>query len=177
MKTKIYTKRGDQGKGFLIGTKKIWKDDLQVEAIGQIDEFNSLIGFSLSKIKDVKIKKQLDQVQSDLMLISSIIAQNKVEVNKLNQSIMQLENYIDQMELKLSELQNFILPGGGEIGSLLHVVRSVCRRTERRLVSLNKKEKLPEEILIYINRLSDYLFILARFVNFQQHKEEIIWKS
>lgn len=119
------------------------------------------------------------QIQSDLMTISTFLANPNTEMRHsapLQKNIKFLESWIDQMEKSLPPLKNFIIPGGSLISSYLHITRNVCRRAEREIITLSRKEKIPPEILIYLNRLSDLLFVLARWVNKKEKQKEIIWK-
>lgn len=185
-KLKIYTKTGDKGQTSLYGGKRVWKTNLRIEAYGSIDELNSFLGVIISKIKNKKIKNELIEIQSDLFLIGSVLADPKNPKIKLKEKIFQIEKEIDKFSAKLPQIHNFILPGGGEVGSLLHFARTVTRRAERIIISLLDKDitsprlrgagKIDEEIIVYLNRLSDYLFILARFENKLEKKKEIIWK-
>lgn len=189
---KIYTKTGDKGETSLYGGKRVLKSNPRVEAYGTIDELNSLIGVIVSqnqrsRPKDdrpmaEKLKIELLEIQKDLLRIGSLLANSVSERLNLKQgsTLMQkrvehFEKLIDELSEDLPELKNFILPGGGEAGSLLHFARSVARKAERKVVALSQKEKIDGQIIIYFNRLSDLLFTMARFVNYKQNKKEIIW--
>ncbi|MCL5970183.1 MAG: cob(I)yrinic acid a,c-diamide adenosyltransferase [Patescibacteria group bacterium] len=181
---KIYTKTGDKGVPISYGGKRVSKADLRVEAYGEVDELNSLMGILISqksKVKSqnfkLKFKSELVNVQKDLLTIGSLLANPILQRNDLQDRAKEIESLIDELSKGLSELKNFILPGGGEVGSLLHFARSVCRRAERRIVTLSKKQKIDPSILVYFNRLSDLLFIMARFVNYKENKKEIVWES
>lgn len=176
---KIYTKTGDKGQTSLFGGKKVSKASLRTEAIGSVDELNSVIGFAVTEIKNAKLKNELLKIQHDLFAIGSALASPNTKYKRQNTKYLEsritgLEILIDLLTEKLPELQNFILPGGGKAGASLHLTRSICRRAERRVVLLTK-EKVAPEIIIYLNRLSDLLFTMARFVNYQERKKEIIW--
>lgn len=181
--SKIYTKKGNNGKTFLGNGEQVWKNNQRVKTYGNFDEVNSLIGLIISQIELKKIYQKADLinnllgVQSDLMLISSILANPKITINNiLNIKTKIIEQLIDKTEEKLLPLNNFILPSGSLLCSSFHLLRSVCRRAERELVTLSLQEKVPKEILAYINRLSDYWFVLARLMNKMEGKKEIIWK-
>lgn len=196
---KIYTRTGDSGKTSLFGGKRVSKSSLRIEAIGTVDELNSAIGVAVaqyqrSKINPstslrardqkhrVKIKNELEQVQNDLFNIGAILASPSslpftLNALRLSQRVEQFEKLIDQLAEKLPELRNFILPGGGKIGASLHLARSICRRAERRIVELNKRENVPNDILIYFNRLSDLLFTMARIVNYKEKQKEVVWNK
>lgn len=174
---KIYTKTGDSGQTSLFGGKRVLKSDLRVEAYGTVDELNSTIGFLVAQVKNVHIKKELVQIQNDLLTIGASLANPKQrKESSLEERVMSFENFIDELTKKLPDLRNFILPGGGKTGSLFHCARSICRRAERRVVELSQREKIAPEILEYFNRLSDLLFTIARFVNYREKKKEYIWQ-
>jgi len=177
----IYTRFGDKGKTALFGGKTVSKNSIRVEAYGNLDELNSFLGVVLSQIKDKKIKKELLQIQNDLFEIGASLASLRVENHlklskKLKQRVLEFEKTIDLLTKKLPQLNNFILPGG-KTGSLLHYARTISRRAERRTVALAEKEKVIDEVLIYLNRLSDLLFTFARAVNYQEKQRETLWSS
>ncbi len=172
----VYTKTGDKGKTSLYGGKRVSKTNLRIEAIGNIDELNSTLGVVLSSLKEKNLKDELSRIQSDLFGIGALLA-NPSSSSKLDKRGVEFEKIIDGLDKKLPELNNFILPGGGEAGSHLHLARTVARRAERRIVQLSEKENVQAEILIYMNRLSDLLFMFARFINYKEKKKERIWKS
>ena len=178
---KIYTKTGDKGLTILGNGKKVSKASLRVEAYGNIDELNSVIGIAIAQIKDQrsKIKDQLIQIQKDLFEIDSSLSDSQKADQKLNiylkKRVLEFEKKIDLFSKDLPNLTHFIIPGGGISGANLHLARTVCRRAERRIVELNKKEKIQDQILIYLNRLSDLLFTFARYINYKEKKKEIIW--
>lgn len=168
MSTKIYTKTGDKGETSLLGGKKVSKAHLRIDAYGNVDELNSFIGL-LKDHKEVeaRIGNQFYWIQEHLFSIGSILATENsfkgFELPKITHvEIKQLEVWIDKTSGELPELKNFILPGGHEVVSLCHVCRTVCRRTERSIVALAQQEPVAEDIIIFINRLSDYFFIMAR---------------
>jgi len=176
----IYTRFGDKGKTSLYGGKTVSKGSLRIDAYGSLDELNSAIGVVLSGIKEPGIKKELLLIQNDLFAIGASLAssiENKKLEEYLKKRVKDFEKQIDSFSKKLPELMNFILPGGGKVGSSLHLARTVCRRSERRVVELSEKEDINKETLIYINRLSDLLFTFARFINYKDKKKEIIWSS
>ncbi|MCL5969875.1 MAG: cob(I)yrinic acid a,c-diamide adenosyltransferase [Patescibacteria group bacterium] len=182
---KIYTRKGDKGFTTLATGKKISKAHLRIEAEGTIDELNSAIGYGITIIQKSKVKSQnytqkiiedLIGIQKDLFVIGTSISNpSKDSVKHLDKRIRELEQEIDALSKKVPNLRNFILPGGGELGAFLHFSRTIARRMERKIVSLSQKEKVDEDILKYVNRLSDYLFTLARFINFKEGKKEINW--
>ena len=180
---KIYTKNGDRGKTSLIGGKKVSKHDLQVEAYGSIDELNSFMGLLKDYSKNDEINQVLFKVQLKLFTIGSILAQentstNSVILKKLNISAKDtnfIESQIDKLEKKLPKLSKFIIPGGHKLVSYCHVSRSICRRAERKITKLSDSVKLDSNILPYINRLSDFLFVLSRYFSKELDIKESYW--
>ncbi|KKR33044.1 MAG: ATP/cobalamin adenosyltransferase [Candidatus Gottesmanbacteria bacterium GW2011_GWA2_41_12] len=177
---KIYTKTGDCGETSLYGGKRVFKSNTRIDSYGGVDELNSLIGLVTSKLvignsNDERIKSFLTEIQGDLFLIGGNLAGSPLELTVLPERVEEMEKLIDELSTKLPELNNFILPGGGELGSLSHLARSVTRRVERQAVKLSQEEDVDKRILIYLNRLSDLFFTLARYFNLKDNKEEIIW--
>lgn len=178
---KIYTKTGDQGTTSLFGGRRISKDDLRIEAYGTIDELNSCIGLLNNMIQQDDLRNHMLDIQAYLFVIGSNLAadpeNNSIKVPALEVSKTNLlETWIDEMEKELKPLQYFVLPGGSQGSSQAHLCRTVCRRAERRVVSLSQMESVNPEIIIYLNRLSDYLFVLSRYLNQLNEIEEIYWK-
>lgn len=183
----IYTRTGDKGKTGLFNGSRVSKASPRIEAIGTVDELNATIGVVLSsKYQVVSIKKELIKIQNDLFLIGSILAAPNVKYKIHNTKYfsdraVEFEKVIDTLTKKLPRLMNFILPGGGMAGSSLHLARTVSRRAERRVVELSKKDPSASSglsgVLIYLNRLSDLLFTMARFLNFKEGKKETIWRN
>ena len=183
MSGKIYTKTGDKGKTSLIGGTKVYKSDLRIEAYGTIDELNSFVGLCLDHLKLNSIANVLAEVQDRLFTIGSALAcdpekETKLKIPDLHESDVELlEKEIDKMNERLPVMKSFILPGGHISVSTLHVARCVCRRAERCCVRMQKKEMEIESLIIkYLNRLSDYLFVLARFGAHELNVQEIPWK-
>lgn len=185
---KIYTKTGDRGETGLYGGKRVSKSSLRIEAIGSVDELNSAIGVTIAEVQssklkvisyNAKLKVELEKIQNDLFEIGSALANPRLKIKdlRLMNRVKDFEKSIDEMTEELLELRNFILPGGGRIGSMLHFARTICRRAERRIVEVSKKESIQKEVLIYFNRLSDLFFTMARFANHKQKKKEIVWKK
>src|SRR3989344_4936364 len=180
MAGKIYTRTGDKGKTSLFDGKRVFKYDKKVEAYGTIDELNSAIGVAMAEISNKRKKKglpliteELEEIQKDLLEIGSSLAVSiALPVDQLKDRPQEFEKLIDKLTRQLPPLTQFILPGGGKGGAHLHVARTVARRAERRVVGLSKTEKVDEIIIIYLNRLSDLLFTMARFVNFKEKKKE-----
>ena len=183
MTLKIYTKTGDLGKTSLIGGRKVLKSNRRIEAYGTVDELNSFIGLSLDHINVIPLHNVLREVQDRLFTIGSALAcdpekETKLKIPDLHEEdVALLENEIDKMNDELPAMKSFILPGGHVAVSTLHVARCVCRRAERVCVGLQKKkEDVGPLVIKYLNRLSDYLFVLARFAAYKSGVEEIPWK-
>ena len=179
---KIYTKTGDDGTTGLYGGERVAKDSLRVECYGTVDELNSVLGLANVESLTDTVNQLLSEIQNKLFTIGGELATptNRSELNKVklvNKDILLLEESIDKYEEKLEPLKQFILPGGSKGASLLHYARSVCRRTERLVSSLSKMEKISDIILIYLNRLSDLLFVLARFENNVNQIPDIPWQK
>ena len=178
---KIYTKTGDFGNTSLFGGKRVDKDNQRIEAYGTLDELNSVIGLILVEKVNEKTRKILTILQQSLFVIGSELAtpsdvQSKAIRPLTNEEIKLLENYIDEIDADLPPLKNFIIPGGTKAASLLHFARTVCRRAERRIVEIDKSENISKNIIAYMNRLSDLLFVIARFENHVTSTPETEWK-
>jgi cob(I)alamin adenosyltransferase len=166
---KIYTGKGDNGKTSIISGEKVSKDSIIIETIGNIDELNAVIGLNISICKYLEINNILSLVQSNLFHIGSEIAFHKAK-QKYNtkishEDIHTIENQIDYIKSKLPELKEFIFPGGTYLASNLHIARTICRRAERVMGRFLTENKIETYMLAYLNRLSDLLFVLARYVN------------
>lgn len=176
----IYTRTGDKGKTSLFGGKRVLKSDIRVDTYGTLDELNSIIGIveALLSVELKDIALELQKIQSDLFSIGAYLANPQAEaLSNLPERVTDFEMMIDSQAEALPELRNFILPSGGVAGSHLHHARTVCRRAERRLVALMQEEEIDSNVVTYVNRLSDLLFSLARFVNHSERKAEIIWNN
>jgi cob(I)alamin adenosyltransferase len=177
----IYTRTGDKGKTSLFDGTRVLKSDKRVDTYGTIDELNSMIGAALAEIKDSSLKikdlvEELEKIQHDLFDIGSALATpHPMPVEGLEKRPKEFETLIDTLTKKMPEITYFILPGGGKAGSFLHVCRTITRRAERQLVALMQKEKVDTEIVTYLNRLSDLLFTMARYVNYVEKKKEVRW--
>jgi cob(I)alamin adenosyltransferase len=173
---KIYTKIGDGGKTTFFGAGLVEKDDPRIEVFGSLDELNSVIGVTLCFINDERLKNILLEIQNDLFQVGADIAGSQLEPHplpKVNEDyIHKLEKAIDEIESKLGIPNKFILPGGTPSSAFLHLCRAVTRRAERNLVSVKPILNLNPEVIKYINRLSDFLFILARQANKEQDVKE-----
>jgi cob(I)alamin adenosyltransferase len=184
MGKKVYTKTGDKGYTSLLGGTKVFKNNLRIEAYGTLDELNSFVGLlsdylSSDKSKFVSESLQLNIIQNNLFKIGSVVSKDPNKdigfelPNVENSDIEQLENWIDNFDKDLDELKNFILPGGHVYVSQAHICRTICRRAERLCVL----ETIPDIILIYLNRLSDYFFVLSRMISKKLSVNERIWKN
>lgn len=178
----IYTKFGDKGKTSLYGGKTVSKANIRVNAYGQVDELNSYLGIIIAEINNKIIKQELIIIQNDLFEIGGSLANPATNKHKnlskyLKTRVLNFEKTIDKLSKKLSELENFILPGGSKTGSKLHFARTLARKAERQIVELSEEEIINTDILIFINRLSDLLFTYARFINKKEKKKEIVWRS
>jgi len=175
---KIYTRGGDTGQTSLAAGIRVAKDDFRIAVIGDVDELNSVIGWSASSA-DSDLKTRLERIQSTLFEIGAGLAsESRVDrISNLGAETAVLEAEIDAMTEHLEPLRNFILPGGSEASSRLHLARSVCRRAERSLVALHKNAAEFEATLAFLNRLSDWLFVAARWSNSQVGVPDTIWRS
>ncbi|MBV9963615.1 MAG: cob(I)yrinic acid a,c-diamide adenosyltransferase [Parafilimonas sp.] len=184
MSTKIYTKTGDKGKTSLIGGTKVFKSDIRIETYGTVDELNSHIGLVRDYTTNEYQRDILQSIQNRLFVIGASLAcdsgkETGMHIPDLNEEdITLLEKEIDSMNEQLPVMKNFILPGGHAAVSSTHIARCVCRRTERLCVNMQQHKLFIEPLIIkYLNRLSDYLFELARFTAMELHVPEIIWKG
>lgn len=185
---KIYTKTGDQGKTSLFGGKRVYKFNIRIEAYGTVDELNSYIGLLKDQSIDTQTGKTLLKIQNDLFTLGAMLAtppekeklksgKDRLNIPKITkENALLLEKEIDEMNKNLPEMTHFILPGGHTSVSFCHIARNVCRRAERITVHLNQTEPIDSNILIYLNRLSDYLFVLARKLTKDLKVVEIPWK-
>ncbi len=184
---KIYTKTGDKGKTSLIGGKRVSKSNLRIEAYGTIDELNSYIGFLRDQNTDLQIKNTLLVIQNNLFVIGTLLALDPDNekfksadnpynsMNITSEDITFLELEMDEMNKNLPELKHFILPGGHTTVSICHICRTVSRRAERICIALNEDTGVSVNILIYLNRLSDFFFVLARKLSNDLGVSEIKW--
>ena len=186
MKHSIVTKTGDSGNTSLYGGQRVPKNNIRVKTYGDVDELNSLLGVAIHYLSFSDFTKIIIQIQNDLFEIGSMLANPKAEYNSSNsneenllmQNLVQfLEESISKNEPDLPQLKNFILPGGTKGASFLHFARTICRRVERNIVEFMQKENVNSLILIYFNRLSDLLFILARAENNKNQIEDRPWIS
>ena len=182
--TKIYTKGGDNGETGLFGGKRVPKSSIRIEAYGTIDELNSFIGLAITEVKSEDVRKLLQKIQNQLFTVGADLAAPENEV-KEKLTILRVpkeffehtEKEIDKYETQLKPLQNFILPGGSKPAALLNICRTVCRRAERRVVALSDTAEIGVNIIIFLNRLSDLFFVLARYENMISGIPDVIWKK
>ena len=184
MSTKIYTKTGDLGKTSLIGGTRVPKSHLRIESYGTIDELNSFIGFLYDQLTDERSKNTLREIQDRLFTIGSSLAcdpekEPKMKLPDLKEEDVQLlEREIDEMNKVLKPMKSFILPGGSVVISSAHIARCVCRRAERICVNMLEHEMFVDPLIVkYLNRLSDHLFVLARYIAHLSGVSEIEWKA
>lgn len=178
---KIYTRTGDSGETSLLGGARVPKHHLRIECYGTVDELNSWVGLVRAGFDDAGTTAQLDEIQNNLFVVGSQLAADPAKSNiKIphieDAAITRLEEAIDAMDKELPALKNFILPGGNVPAANCHIARCVCRRAERLVTHLSSEEKVELLDLKYLNRLSDYLFVLARYIAHKTGAEEIAWK-
>ena len=178
---KVYTKTGDKGKTSLIGGKRVAKDEIQIEAYGTVDELNSNLGLLRDHCTSEDDKSFILNIQENLFIIGSLLAIDysiKKENNPIKFSSKKtdlIEKEIDKISSTLPEMTNFIIPGGHITVSICHIARSICRRAERKCVKFSKDYEINQDIIIYINRLSDYLFTLSRKISLDTNTKETKW--
>ena len=179
MAFRIYTKTGDTGETALFGGRRVPKSHLRVEAYGSVDELNSFIGLLRDSTEDQVITGYLGQIQHRLFSVGAHLASDATKTMTTPDlepgDIGLLEQAMDEMDSRLPELKNFILPGGHPLVSLCHICRTVCRRAERMVVALHYNDPVDERVLQYLNRLSDYFFMLARQLAQDAGAAEIVW--
>jgi len=175
---KIYTRTGDDGSTSLLGGTRVQKDDLRLECYGTVDELNAQLGMISVLLSDLEL---IRRVQSTLFDIGSVLAaEDPAQWNLPGadaDDIALLESDIDKMEQSLPDLKNFVLPGGTDLSARCHVARCVCRRAERRLVTWSEEAEIDPLLIHYLNRLSDWLFVLSRSVLHASGAEDVLWES
>jgi cob(I)alamin adenosyltransferase len=179
---KIYTKTGDNGDTSLFGGHRIPKSSLRIDVYGTVDELNAQLGVILALKPPAEVKSILEQLQNQLFILGADLAtplnSASSKIKRIQQDhIFNLEKIIDKLDIQLRPLKSFILPGGQHIGAQIHVARTVCRRAERLLDALGRKEDIGKFPLVYLNRLADLLFVLARYVNNLSGIEEAVWNG
>jgi cob(I)alamin adenosyltransferase len=178
---KIYTRTGDQGETGLFGGVRVPKDDARVEAYGTVDETNAAIGVALAHTRVPLVQRVLSEVQSDLFTLGAELAAAEGQEHRLGIPLLgegdatRLEHAIDEAEAPLAPLKNFVLPGGPPDVAALHLARTVARRAERRVLTLSHREKVRPAVAIYLNRLADLLFVLARRAAHESAAAEVAW--
>ena len=184
VKSKIYTKGGDQGETSLVSGKRVSKSDQRIDLYGELDHLNSLVGLSLSEIKDESLKIYFEKIQNNLFIMGSNMAcelelREKYKLPSLSENCLaEMEEMIDLLDKDLPKLSNFILPGGSRAAGMIHLCRTTCRGIERKMAQFEKDvENMPKYYLAYLNRLSDLFFVAARFVNHETGVLEKVWKS
>lgn len=181
--TKVYTKTGDKGDTSLGGGQRVSKDSLRITSYGTVDELNSFIGLAIASGLYKSIEENLKIIQNELFHLGSDLCfveedKKKFSIPQIQEKhVLALEKIMDQYSDEMQPLENFILPGGTIGASYLHVARTVCRRAERDTIALTKEESIGEFVVRYLNRLSDALFVMARYENFKKNYTDIYWDS
>ena len=180
---KIYTKTGDTGETGLLGGGRVAKNSPRIEAYGTVDELNAFIGLAITEVKDKDVESLLRKIQGQLFIVGADLATpdngkaKKGNIPRVSSEFyLETEIAIDNFEEKLEELKNFIIPGGSKAAAYLHVCRTICRRAERQVVELRQTVNTVENIIIYLNRLSDLFFVLARYENLISGIPDTKWK-
>ena len=180
-KSMVYTKTGDKGTTSLVGGTRVAKTDVRLEAYGTVDELNSFLGVLVTYLADESDRLFMQQIQNKLFVVGGYLATDQEKTALPCQisadDVKVMEQAIDEADEQLPPLKAFVLPGGSRGASVCHVCRTVCRRAERRILALNDLYPVSPELIAYVNRLSDYLFVLSRKINIQQGKEEIFWTN
>lgn len=181
--TKVYTRQGDQGETRLGGGQKVAKDSTRIRAYGTVDELNSVVGVALSFDPSAPVREALTGIQHELFTLGGDLCVLEEDQRKWDMSAIEakhvdrLEKLMDEWQTELKPLREFILPGGSQVSAFLHQARCVCRRAERMVVELSRNEKIGQNVLKYLNRLSDALFVLARYENFKRGFEDVYWEK
>ncbi len=181
--TTIYTRKGDEGETSLGGGQRVPKDSARVAAYGAVDELNSAIGVALAHDLSQRLTEMLSLIQNELFHLGSDLAfrEEDKQAQRLpqieEQHVVQLEQWIDELNEIVGPLPNFILPGGSPGAAQLHLARAVCRRAERAVITLAREEPIGGSVIPYLNRLSDLLFVMARYENKQRGTSELLWNS
>lgn len=179
----IYTKTGDKGTTSLVGGRRVKKCDPRVEAYGTIDELNSHIGLLAEMVfRYEELYKQLKKVQNNLFVIQTLLATEDESIyQKLphlgDNAVSEMESWIDAMDAQLPKLNSFVIPGGSITSAQAHVARTVCRRAERETVRLSEQENIDGQLLKYVNRTSDYLFVISRYILLLENRKENFWSA
>lgn len=188
-KSKVYTKTGDSGETSLVSGTRVSKGSHRLHIYGEVDELNSYLGMGHSLMKLHKVAEEelifIENLQARLFDLGSNLACEQENAQKFNlpqitdNIVIEIEEKIDELDSQLQPLKNFILPGGHPVASSFHIARTICRRIERNFVSFNEENanQLPTNAIVFINRLSDYLFIMARYANYVSKEAEVLWKT
>lgn len=182
-KSRVYTKTGDKGTTSLVGGTRVMKSDGRLEAYGTIDELNSFIGLLNCDIEDADLKDLFLFIQRKLFTISAILATEddataqKYGCKVLDEDVKRLEAAIDEIDAVLPKINLFTIPGGNRQNAIAHICRTVCRRAERRIISLNEEIPISDELMVFVNRLSDLLFVLSRKLIQDKNQTEIFWTN
>lgn len=178
---KIYTKTGDSGETSLFGGQRVSKNHSRIDAYGTVDELNSVIGIIRASDPDPAIEEMLDRIQNELFVLGADLAtppEKNAKIDRINQNhVYRLEEDIDKLDQHLPPLKSFILPGGSPAAAYLHLARTICRRAERTCFSCRQSEIISNEALIFLNRLSDLLFVMARHQNHSKKIKDAVWKA
>ncbi len=176
---KIYTKTGDNGQTSLFGGQRVGKHHARIEVYGTVDELNSVLGLAVASGADDMLLPILRKLQDDLFVLGADLAtppDKKTRMERITKNHFRyLESIIDDLDSRLEPLKSFILPGGSTTSAYLHLARTICRRAERHCVSCRQHEQISDEALIFLNRLSDLLFVMARFQNKSQRIDDVVW--
>ncbi len=178
---KVYTKTGDKGTTSLLGGKRVKKNIHRLETYGTVDELNSFVGLLRDSVKDANIYDQLIEVQNNLLVLGGVLAAGEdFDLNRIpniqEHNIIWLEQRIDEFEDELPPIKAFVLPGGHPVVSYCHIARTICRRAERLAISITETEDIPLLSIQYLNRLSDYFFVLSRKLSKDFNAKEILWE-
>jgi ATP:cob(I)alamin adenosyltransferase len=182
-KSNVYTKTGDKGTTSLVGGTRVMKSDTRLEAYGSIDELNAFLGLLNCDIEDTTLKELFLFIQRKLFTIGAILATEddataqKYGCKISQEDVKRLEEAIDIIDAALPRLKVFTIPGGNKPGALAHVSRTVCRRAERRIIALNELSPVSDELMVFVNRLSDLLYVLSRKLILDENQEEIFWTN
>jgi cob(I)alamin adenosyltransferase len=180
---RVYTRAGDDGTTALVGGQRVPKDSLRIEAYGTIDELNSTIGVAVASNLSPRLAEPLETIQQVLFNLGSRLALDPSDADRIQlpgvakEHVARLEAWIDEWNETLPDLKSFILPGGSVASAQLHVARTVCRRAERVILALHREQPVEPEVIAYVNRLSDLLFVAARAENVDKGETEVLWDS
>jgi cob(I)alamin adenosyltransferase len=178
---KIYTKTGDSGSTSLFGGGRVQKNTVRIEAYGTVDELNATVGVVRAHKPDSRVDEMLGTIQNELFVLGSDLAtpmDAKAQIKRVTPDMStRLESWIDELDSQLEPLRYFVLPGGCSTASFLHISRTVCRRAERCVVTARETETISDDVIIYLNRLSDLLFVMSRYENHKTNTPEVRWIS